>query len=496
MKINMKGKIRHLKVLFRNFKSIILVVFIALLVSVAVTQYIKTFPTYVSDNKPYCNEETNTAVNLNECNFCYYLDYSPSMFGFFADSGSNMYKLSELLEGITGENSIFGEDNPYICNQDILDNYAADDFVGFMRSAGGNYNEGDKAVNLSRIFTGRGSSGNYSDENAVNMIITDLNFFPDENGEDKHKKLINDFARQLASYSGQANICIYNLQSDFKGSMNTDKFDSLWESDGEIDINHSFFIIILSGNKFYDTFINELEDNMRNHSIDFSERKFELKNNMFNNHKISFDKSILTEEDKVSGVLQSLNLDNLSVGKIPDNALGLGLSYADDKTSSIKNLPVEKMELPGIYLNKNNKNKTSKIKTNIKVYYRSSPFAYKEYTGNDFITKQQAVIKLDDSAEDYWLYLSLDFNKHAKLPEVYGRKSLLADIRLQMEEPQFTIPQWVLSMNTGKLDNSWSKKVAIKQLFEKLISAKTDNYEQNTTEYQKWIGNFLIYMSY
>ena len=56
MKINMKGKIRHLKVLFRNFKSIILVVFIALLVSVAVTQYIKTFPTYVSDNKPYCNE--------------------------------------------------------------------------------------------------------------------------------------------------------------------------------------------------------------------------------------------------------------------------------------------------------------------------------------------------------------------------------------------------------------------------------------------------------
>jgi len=496
MKINMKGKIRHLKVLFRNFKSIILVVFIALLVSVAVTQYIKTFPTYVSDNKPYCNEETNTAVNLNECNFCYYLDYSPSMFGFFADSGSNMYKLSELLEGITGENSIFGEDNPYICNQDILDNYAADDFVGFMRSAGGNYNEVDKAVNLSRIFTGRGSSGNYSDENAVNMIITDLNFFPDENGEDKHKKLINDFARQLASYSGQANICIYNLQSDFKGSMNTDKFDSLLESDGVIDINHSFFIIILSGNKFYDTFINELEDNMRNHSIDFSERKFELKNNMFNNHKISFDKSILTEEDKVSGVLQSLNLDNLSVGKIPDNALGLGLSYADDKTSSIKNLPVEKMELPGIYLNKNNKNKTSKIKTNIKVYYRSSPFAYKEYTGNDFITKQQAVIKLDDSAEDYWLYLSLDFNKHAKLPEVYGRKSLLADIRLQMEEPQFTIPQWVLSMNTGKLDNSWSKKVAIKQLFEKLISAKTDNYEQNTTEYQKWIGNFLIYMSY
>ena len=132
MKVNMKGKIRHLKILFKNFKSIILVVFLALLVSVAVTWYIKTFPAYVSDNKPYYNKEINMAVNLNECNFCYYLDYSPSMFGFFAEPESNMYKLSELLEEITEENNIFGKNMPYICNQDILGNYTEDDFVGFM----------------------------------------------------------------------------------------------------------------------------------------------------------------------------------------------------------------------------------------------------------------------------------------------------------------------------------------------------------------------------
>lgn len=125
------------------------------------------------------------------------------MFGFFTDSDSNMYKLSNVLDGITGENSIFSSEEPYVCNQDVCDNYDANDFLGFMRNADNNYdnyNPGSKIVDLSRIFTGNSSTSNYNNENAVNMIITDLNFFPDENGKKKHKKYIRDLAKQLVKF--------------------------------------------------------------------------------------------------------------------------------------------------------------------------------------------------------------------------------------------------------------------------------------------------------
>lgn len=198
MEVNIKKADTHLKILFRNFKTIIIVVVLAFILSLFVTWSIKKFPVYVSDNKPYYNEETDITTNLNECNFYYYLDCSPSMFGLFGEPESNMYKLSNALEGIIGQNTIFSTEKIYICGQDINMDYDAEAFLGFMRNSSVNYDVESKTGKLSDIFT-KSSGTNYNDENAVNMIITDLNFFPDENGLNRHKKLINNFAKQLVS---------------------------------------------------------------------------------------------------------------------------------------------------------------------------------------------------------------------------------------------------------------------------------------------------------
>ncbi len=490
----MKRNNESIKIGFKLCKNFIIIIIIIVLVGIIVLFNIKHIPKYVSENEPY-KENTNVTENLDGCKLYCYLDISPSMLGFFyEDDSTNMYKLSNVLEKMFNENNFSESGERYICNEGIQGNISTDNFLGFMRKVNKNYDEDSETGELSEIFT---NNQYKNDENDVNMIITDMNFLTDENKTEGHNKLIKDFSEQLANKLGESNICIYNIKSSFFSKLNCDKYNQEWDNITDPDKNHSFFIIIVSKDKYYNSFIDELEGNLNSENIKFSECKFELKNNMFGKHKIKFDKTILQNKNRIVNILQSINLDNLSMGKIPDNGAGFALSLAEnEESSSIKELPIEKIELPGIYINDSVKSNGSQIDTYIKVYYRSNPFAYREYSGNDFITKQQAVIKPDISAKEYWLCLDLNLNKNAVFPKTWGRNIALIDIRFQMERPQYTIPQWVLSMNVNSIKNDWSKKINIKQMFEKIIDIKEKNYQENATEYQKWMGNFLIYMAY
>ncbi len=501
--MKLKRLIKKLCKRIRLYESVVIgamvvVIFIALLYGIS-TNFFE--PKYKSENYPVDNAPQNESSVLGT-KYNYYLDISPSMTGFFAAENNNMSTFANVLEDL----NLSTHDNKFYTCSHYINNVSENVFYEGMRSDTyrnqyyqniNNITENNeenlettlKNLDLSKIFTETyDDNASFNSEGTVNMIITDMNFILKESDLESHNMLLERFTNSLSDKVGELNFCIYNIDCRLQGTRN---YDNNVENAGSEFINNSFFIIILAkDNNVYSSYINRLEKLFEENEIGYRNNKFELKNNLFEDqNQFKVDHQRFVNLDNTT--LENFNFDNKSVEKMPDNAVGVRIIKGSSNTAAIK-LQVASFELPGYVQELENKNQST-IDTIIKIYYPHL-FGYREYTEETVLERNAAYLEWQDDV--LWLIFEADFNINTEVPVFLFNKSFyIADVQFVMKKPAYTIPEWISSINTEEIPEDWNKKIHIKNFIATVIEKKNEKYESSATDYQRYMGNLLIYVN-
>lgn len=429
----------------------------------------------------------------------YFLDISPTMFG-FVNSGGNLRNLAQVLRNMDQ-----GQSNYYTCgaeieNQDagqfyeVLENVDYwDDYYGQLA-----VDEGSSAVSVmssmdfSRVFTDSYSDGIWYSTNpeAVNVLISDFLF-----SQNPVHNVLNDnsymerFASELAQRLNNTNICIYNIHSNYLGYGEEEYGGNIIRVD-----NATYMLIVLGANDAaYNSYIDRLEEELQRNQFDFSER-FEIKNDLLeNNHTIEPDTALFHDSSQTE--LVNLNYDSKSFERISDTPLGVRIIRNNDNVRL--SMPVMEWSAAGLYDNSSNTNQTE-IGTTVKAY--SARFnGYEEIQNLNWLTGCRGFLR--KRAEDDQWYLYLDLELQPDLEDWVGnrlRRYCVLDIRFSLGTPDFSIPEWVGTMNQNEWTDDYGMKSKILSLFEMICAEKErEMNETNFTEsYQRQIGNVELYIKY
>ena len=248
----------------------------------------------------------NTVENSGRMNtmFHYYLDFSPSMEGFFKEGINSSLKAvtnafreinvlgnekqffycSDEIKSIT-EETLYTNMESSLKIREYYDAIITDNGMGTDDAQNQNLQDVINNINLGKIF--RPQYGEYegykTGEENLNVIITDFNFKKNVDDIEGQKTLIGEFAQYLAQVCADSNIAIYHFKSNFAG-ITSDEYELgvIYEIDKELQ---SFFIIVESQNDTaYGNFIKKLESELTQQGINCSE-KYELVNKVSNKEK-------------------------------------------------------------------------------------------------------------------------------------------------------------------------------------------------------------------
>lgn len=474
-------------------------VLVLLIILSAVSEWVlRPFPKYVSKNQIIGEEKQEDSIL--DSMYHYYLDVSPSMYGYTNVNGS-LTLLSQSLQELnrTRDNLSF-----YLCGSQI----EAENEVGFYNIMEGRENlmarynqitesEGEEdniflPMDLSDVFTDAYSDGSQftNDQNAVNIIVSDFNFWGDDRNTDDAVELMQRFSQALAGYMANSNISIYNIKSAYNGYRS----DAYSIDDGMINTNDaSFLLLIFSENgTVFDNYIRELETVLGAKGVNTSQ-KFELKSNLLNgDHTIDADPIIFHNTSWTT--LNNFNYDSDYFKKLDDKALGLRIIKANGGRASVQ-MPVTKMDLPGYYDN-SQENETI-IKTTTKMYDARLD-GYKECEDTKAIRTCNAKMRQYDGVWYLVLDLEIDMNLGNYMKGKIKRYCVI-DILFSLDEPDFSLPTWVNEINAEEateLSLDYTKKLRINQLFEMVKQGKESGYEAIMSSHQRQIGNIQLYINY
>ena len=434
-----------------------------------------------------------------EVSYNYFLDVSPTMFG-FVNSGGNLRDLAQVLRNIDQ-----GRSNYYVCGAEIENLDASrfyealentdywDDYYGQLAME-----EGSSAVStmssmdFSRVFTDSYSNGTWYSSNpeAVNVFISDFLFSqnPVHNMLSDNTYMEN-FSSELSQRLNNSNICIYNIHSTYRGYAEEEYGGSITRAD-----NATYMIVVLAANDAaYNTFVAGLEEALQRNQFDLSE-KFEIKNDLLENvHNIETDTTLFHDTSWTE--MSNFNYDSKSFAHIADDPLGLRMIRSG--SNATLSMPVMEWSAAGFYDNGSDTNQTD-IGTTVKAY-SATLNGYKEIENRSWIRYCDG--RLRKRAEDGKWYLYLDLELAPDLEnwaEGTLRRYCVLDIRLSLGTPDFTIPEWVETMNQDSWTDNYGMKSYIRSLFESICEAKErgmnqPNYEES---YQRQIGNVELYVKY
>lgn len=438
-----------------------------------------------------------TAVN-------YYLDFSPSMQGFFderIDDGmkklSNIFpRLNESREGVkfykcidtirNCEPNEFYESMTNISPlRNLYDSLASDEPIENEES---DNNASElvsviKDIDLGGIFYRLYEDNtSYADDmDHINVIISDLVFTQEQYGNETEGEIFSNFAALLGEKAANANISIYHIYSTFAGEP-SDEY--ILEKTYPITRERSaFYLIVLSKNDeaYYD-YIQRLEEEMASNGIVFSEN-FQLTNRMMPaNYTFDINMSDLLAMDRIKRT--NFNYDNLSFEGLKANEIGLCL--IKNKGQAALEMPVTQLNLAGYYDTGGEDHTEITVKTKVSDY--SGFGKYEEYTGNDVIPYIKATPQWLD--ETLYLKLNLEINPTAQLfqNDSWWIERNFAVIELQyfLNKASYSYPQWV--SDNENMQN-------IMEMFERIIRNKETSYD-SLEEYQKYLGTMILYITY
>ena len=275
-----------------NILSIIVVTAFIMLLQISIL-------TYKSNYKP---EEIVTATeNESTINtvYHYYLDFSPSMEGFFKEGiNSSMGSVSDALK----EMNAAGNEKEFFCCSDRVVAVEENVLYENMENISGirayyneiisstgmnpeeeidteNIKEAINKIDLAEIFYwGYEENKRYeTGKESLNVIITDLNFKKSNMDEENP---ISDFARYFGEKCAESNVAVYQIYSRFAG-ITSDEYE--WNIEGDVEYETSdelkpFFVFVESQNySAYADFISKLDLKLNELGIDTS-KKYELLN--------------------------------------------------------------------------------------------------------------------------------------------------------------------------------------------------------------------------
>lgn len=439
--------------------------------------------------------------------YSYFLDYSPSMIGFFSVPGETMERLSYALESIHRED-IQASKNYYFCDYDIQKVEDPDKFYEGMRgsetiqdryteiiAAGSAAEEaGELAGRLDQIdFSAVFRTGNQNlfgtGAEAVNVMITDLNFRRSGNDGEVHAQRLDAFAGALARQLAGTNLCIYSLDSAFRGNLD-DEYTNALTAQGTK--NESFLLIITAQNDAaFHEYLERLEAAFGNQHIGYNGKLLVGRTPQGSSQGLQIDDAVF--HDAAATGRNYFNYDNLSLAKRNEYEVGLRLVHSGNSTASI-NMAVTALDdriLPGIPADALQE---SDLEAKIQVFYPSFMNAlYQEAENDGFLRSSQARISMYQDKP----YLCLDFSVDAteQIPSApLGRNFCVLDVQFLLKKPVYSLPDWVLEMSAADWDSRMERqRPGFAEFVSTLLDAKSADCER-LPEADRCIGSIAVYV--
>jgi len=473
------------------------------------------------------SEETSVGNNRDVYN--YFLDYSPSMKGFFsADIQSDMHIIAEAFEEINRDN----ENNRFFRCADIIEPISeAKSFYGFMQTSdtleeyyqnivvnaplpietediesedentvvSNRIDEVIDKIDLSKIFTENVTKEGDSDTGSVNVIISDLNFLKNVDDLENHNLKLGTLARYLAQEVADSNIGIYAFSTNYVGFQNDEDF----RVESTNSLSAVFYLIIFSdNNNAFKRYCEQLENIMANRGVQYT-GKFELQDELYHSDEgLKFDletyKSLaLIENENINfanGLFKELKANELAIQLVSGNGQGM------------LNMPVSEVNFPGYYLMNTDGYDDTKMDVEVELYYSQNGFWWVEDTYHQF---EESSLIIDKSARMYnrdgtwYIRVNLDFNTSPVVPQPdswgqqllnnFNRMYLVLNLKLYMVEPSFSKPEWVDTI--GDLQGYDENMLYINTIIDELIHSKERAYLIKDQE-DRYIGNVVLYVLY
>lgn len=487
--------------------------------------------------EPERSEENSPSEGLLGVSYNYYLDFSPSMSGFFVEGlNSDMFRLNEVLKEL---NSYYQSTRFYRCTSAVEPLSDATSFYNSMTQetnlqnvfyeavSDGTIVEKIRELDLTSIWTDRYTDGDiyHSGKGNVNIIITDMNFRENESDEAGYSARIDDFADVIGEAAKNANIHIYNLHSAFSGSLSDEYYilpdeesvESVDQLSGEKSVEpvstneyegmRPFFLIVVSDdNEAYTSYIRELEHSMGEHQIDFSEN-FELVNNVaqaVGDREVDLQYYVRNNEVTKTG----FNFDNNSFENLGDNEIAFQIIKGRNASEII--MPVLQLQLPGYYYSGDEADSLNGIdNTTIgvvsKVYCPNTKWLlpigidYQEDTTSEVITYQNA--KMFWQQGQLYLQTSLGMNNTANMSEAQqrlgrwgGRPHFVVYLQFYLETPDYRMPGWIQEISCDSI-TSEAKILHIETVFTQIMNQKKNVYATRDAS-ERYLGDVVFYITY
>lgn len=505
-KMMRKGE-RRWRIVKKRYGINLVIIIVVMLVTLMVRNIM---PPYTVDYKP--DIITSAIENETKMNtiYHYYLDFSPSMEGFFASGiDSNMKKVADALRkvNVSGneKNFFFCADRIVPVEEKVLYENMENEtgirlyYDDIIYSSGMDLeSEPDledirvaiNKINLAEIFyLNYGENHTYeTGKESLNIIITDLNFKKSNNDEDSesNKKLIDEFARYFSENCAQSNVAVYQIYSNFAG-ITSDEYELDTEY-GIAEELHAFYIFVESQNDIaYMEFTKDLETELTGLGIDTAQ-KYELLNRVSNGTtELKIDVNALKRNNRIK--IENFLYDNKSFDNLQSNAMGLrmvqekGISYLHTYTSPI--------EIIGTYYTDGAASSNVVMNVEAKVSYPVGKEKY-EIMENEIVSSVHG----STSWEDKELYLIMDMELNPdrakeELKKVQERrlkkaKYFIIELQCFLEKPEYTLPEWIV-------DNEMLQDKRV--VYEDIIEAKENSFSKLSKE-QRYLGSMILYITY
>lgn len=482
-----------------NFFVFVTVLFVILVLK-------RNLPPYdVSYEPELLQKETDDSESINIV-YRYYLDFSPSMEGFFSSEiESSMSSVEEVLKDI---NTATNEKKYYLCRDEVeeiqedalyesmentekLRNYY--DTVIQTHGSGSVDISEDKIeetienIDLTHIFDASyvEQSGFEKGSNSLNVIITDFNFKKNSDDDEGQKKLIHEFAEEFGDICARSNVAIYRIQSKFMG-ITTDEYEYETENvpkDENYIENRAFFLIVESQNEnAYEEYTEKLEEKLAKLKVDCSE-KYELVNRISDEQlSLSLDLDELRSNDWIEK--RNFNYDNMSFKNLSENAIGLRMVQENGNANLKMHIcPIE-------VIGSNNTERTKTGDVSIQVETKAS------YQGKtEMSTEMLSVVRCGTVWEENELYLHVEMEMNTDTAielleknsnKYLSKKFFVLELQYFMEKPDYTLPQWALD------NEDMEDKL---EVYESIMEKKENAFGELSKEV-RYLGSTVFYITY
>lgn len=471
-------------------------------------------PPYKIDYKPKDIQSVVENSGRMNTKFHYYLDFSPSMEGFFKEGiDSSMKAVANTFREINtsgNEKQFFyctdkirniTEDALYRNMESSLEIRAYYDAIitgngmGTEEEQNQNLQNVINNINLVNIFSPqyREYEGYKIGEENLNVIITDFNFKKNTDDIEGQNILIKEFAQYFAQTCAESNIAIYHFSSNFAGITSDEyELEAVYEVGKELQ---SFFVIVESQNDTaYGNFIEKLELKLTQQGIDCSE-KYELVNRV-SDRKKELDISLNSIRNNGWIELNNFNYNESAFQEVKplNNTIGLGLVQGNG--IAYLNMYTSLIEIIGC----NNTEQTLTGDVQIEVKTKVSYFKDEEY--KQLEENIISSLKFGTIWEKEKMYLTMELemepnNVKSIMEDIYKddflhkyrllqERYLVIELQCFLKKPDYSLPAWTVN----------NKNIQDKiEVYNYIIESKEAVFA-NLSEEQRYIGSVILYIIY